>query len=157
MIKKGNLKLTRPGNMRIAYHDSCSIGRLSDPWKPWEGERGRWGVVDPPFKRRKGDEGLYRQPRDILSAIPGLQFVEMPRARENTFCCGAGRGTAAAFPEFASWAAKQRLDEVRDVGAQALVSACPWCKDNFDRAVKADGGATKIYDISELIAESIEP
>jgi Fe-S oxidoreductase len=156
MVGNGSLKLSRPKNMRIAYHDSCSIGRLSDPWKPWEGERGRWGVVTPPLKRRRGDEGLYRQPRNILSAIPGLQLVEMPRARENAFCCGAGRGTATAFPGFASWAAKQRLEEVRDVGAKGLVTACPWCKDNFVRAAGTKGEATEIYDISELIADSID-
>lgn len=157
MIKDGTLKLTRPNNMRITYHDSCSISRLSDPWKPWEGKRGRWGVVDPPFERRRGDKGLYQQSRDVLSAIPGLKVVEMPRTRENSFCCGAGRGTEVAFPEFALWAAKQRLEEVRDVGAQAVVSACPWCKGNFDRTSKAGGVEMKTYDITELIAESIEP
>jgi len=156
MIKDGILKLTRPKNMRVTYHDSCSIGRLSDPWKPWEGKRERWGTVNPPFKRRRGDDGLYQQPRNILLAIPGLQLVEMPRTRENTFCCGAGRGTIAAFPDFASWAVKKRMEEVRHVGAQALVSACPWCKGNFDRAMNAEGGI-KVYDISELIADSIEP
>jgi Fe-S oxidoreductase len=155
-VGKGDLKLTRPKNMRITYHDSCSIGRLSDPWKPWAGKRGRWGIVDPPLKRRRGEEGLYKQPRDILTAIPGLQLVEMPRARENAFCCGAGRGTAVAFPEFASWAAGQRLEEVRDVGAQAVVTACPWCKANFAGAAKAKGDGTEIYDIAELVADSID-
>jgi Fe-S oxidoreductase len=81
--------------------------------------------------------------------------VEMPRLRENAFCCGAGRGTKEAFPDLARSSARHRLEEVQYVGAEALVSACPWCKDNFSQAVKEDGNAVTVYDISEVIAASL--
>src|SRR4030043_1536564 len=136
LIKKGSLKLTNPIDLRLTYHDSCSLCRLSEPWVPWEGERGLGGVVNPPLERRRGTNGVYQQPRDILSSIPGVKLVEMPRKRENAFCCGAGRGTKEAFPDFALWAAEQRLEEVKEVGAEAIVSACPWCKNNFVQAAK---------------------
>ena len=113
-----------------------------------------WGLVSPPLERRRGKEGLYAQPRNILSSIPGVKLVEMPRTRENAFCCGAGRGTKEAFPELASFSAKQRLEEVKEVGAEALVSACPWCKNNFAQAVKEEGDNVKVMDISELILAS---
>jgi Fe-S oxidoreductase len=44
---------------------------------------------------------------------------------------------------------------VREVGAEALVSACPWCKNNFSQAIKENGDKIKVMDISELILASI--
>jgi len=99
---------------------------------------------------------LYAESRNILNAIPGAKFVEMPRKRENAFCCGAGRGTKEAFPELASFSAKHRLEEVREVSAEVLVVACPWCKSNFAQAVKENGDSMKVMDISELILASVE-
>ncbi len=139
-LKKGSLKLTKPVDVRLAYHDSCGISRLADPWTPYSGERGWMGMVNPRLKRRRGTFGLYAQPRNILNAIPGVTFVEMPRKRENSFCCGAGRGTKEAFPDLASFSAKHRLEEVREVGAEALVSACPWCKNNFAAGGQGERG-----------------
>jgi Fe-S oxidoreductase len=114
------------------------------------------GMVSPALKRRRGKEGLYAQPRNILGAIPGVKLVEMPRIKENAFCCGAGRGTKEAFPDLSSFSAKQRLEEVREVGAEALISACPWCKNNFSQAVKESGDNIKVMDISELILASVK-
>jgi len=155
-MKAGKLKMKKEFNTRMTYHDSCSLGRLSDKWTPWEGKRGWMGCVEPRLKRRRGTEGLYAQPRNILKAIPGVDLIEMPRTRENTFCCGAGRGAKEAFPEFASWAAEHRLEEVKEVGAETLVSSCPWCKNNFAQAVKANGNDVQVLDISEVICASID-
>jgi Fe-S oxidoreductase len=156
MVQKGTLKLTKPVDVRLTYHDSCGVSRLADPWTPWKGERGWMGTVSPRLKRRRGTEGLYAQPRNILKAIPGVRFVEMPRTRENAFCCGAGRGTKEAFPQLASFSAKHRLEEVREVGAEVLVSACPWCKNNFALAAKETGNHLKVMDISEIIMASLK-
>jgi Fe-S oxidoreductase len=155
-LKKGALKPTKPVNMRLTYHDSCSISRLADPWTPWSGERGWMGTVEPRLKRRRGTQGLYAQPRNVIASIPGVQFVEMIRTRENAFCCAAGRGTKEAFPSLASASAKNRLEEVKAIGAEALVSACPWCKNNFAQNAKDDGNNVKVMDFSELILASLE-
>jgi Fe-S oxidoreductase len=155
LIRKGELKMSNPIDVRLTYHDSCSLSRLSEPWIPWQGERGLWGVINPPLERRRGTNGIYQQPRDILNSIPGIKLVEMPRKKENAFCCSAGRGTKEAFPDFALWGAKQRLEEVKEVGAEAIVSTCPWCKNNFADAIKANGEKTKNYDISEIIMKAI--
>ncbi len=154
-LKNGSLKLSKTQDVRLAYHDACGISRLADPWTPYTGERGWMGMVNPRLKRRRGTNGLYAQPRNLLAAIPGVRFVEMPRTRENSFCCGAGRGTKEAFPDLASFSARHRLEEVREVGAEALVSACPWCKSNFAQAVREHGDNIKVLDIAELISASL--
>ncbi len=106
--------------------------------------------------RRRGTYGLYGQPRDILKGIPGTDLVEMVRIRENAWCCGAGGGVKEAFPDFAKWSADERLLEAKDVGAQALVTTCPRCKENFTNTIKASGDNMSVYDISELIGEAIK-
>jgi Fe-S oxidoreductase len=155
-VQDGALKMKRPVEARVTYHDSCSLSRLSEPWTPYEGKRGWMGCVEPRLKRRRGTNGVYAQPRNILKSIPGVELVEMPRMRENAFCCGAGRGTKEAFPGFAKWAAEHRLEEVKDIGAETLVSSCPWCKSNFAEAVKAGATDVRVLDISEVICESLE-
>jgi Fe-S oxidoreductase len=156
MIRSGRLRMKRPFESRVTYHDACSLSRLSEPWTPWKGKRGWMGCVEPRLKRRRAANGIYSQPRDILNAIPGLKLVEMKRIRENAYCCGAGRGTREAFPEFARFSANHRLEEIREVGAETLVTACPMCKSNFSKTVKENGDDVQVMDISEVICASIK-
>jgi Fe-S oxidoreductase len=155
-MEEGILRMQKPFETRMTYHDSCSLSRLSEPWAPYEGKRGWMGCVEPRLQRRRGTNGVYSQPRDILKSVPGVELIEMPRMRENAFCCGAGRGTKEAFPDFARWAAAHRLEEVKEIGAETLVSACPWCKSNFAEAVKAGNAHVQVLDISEVICASIK-
>jgi Fe-S oxidoreductase len=155
MIKSDRLRMKRPFESRVTYHDACSLGRLSEPWTPWKGKRGWMGTVEPRLKRRRATNGIYAQPRDILKAIPGVNLVEMKRIRENAYCCGAGRGTREAFPEFAQFSANHRLEEVKEVGAETLVTACPICKSNFSKTIKENGDDVQVMDISEVICASI--
>ncbi|MBP2625731.1 MAG: hdrD 4 [Firmicutes bacterium] len=155
-VAEGKLKLTKPVDMRFTYHDACSVSRLCDPWKPYKGERGWMGMIYPGLLRRRGRHGLYKQSRNLLNAIPGAEFVELIRVRENSFCCGGGRGTKEAFPEFAQFAANHRMEEVKAVGAEVLVSACPWCKNNFAQSAKAGDENIKVMDIAEIILAAVE-
>ena len=153
-VKDGSLKLENKVDMKVTYHDSCGLGRLSEPWYHWEGELGDWGCWVPPRNIRRGMNGVYEPPRDILKAIPGVELVEMPRRRDQTYCCGAGGGAKEAYPDFASFAASERLREAATTtGAEAIVAACPLCKENFKDAAK-DG--MKACDITELIAMAIK-
>jgi len=152
-VKDGSLKLEKRVEMKLTYHDSCGLGRLSEPWHQWEGELSDWGVFTPPRNIRRGTNGVYEPPRDILKAIPGIKLVEMLRHHDQTYCCGAGGGAREAFPEYATFAAGERLREAKTVGAEAIVSSCPLCKEHFEAA--AENG-TRVYDITELIAAAIK-
>ncbi|MBS3907266.1 MAG: (Fe-S)-binding protein [Syntrophaceae bacterium] len=154
-ISEGRIKFSIPFEGKLAYHDSCSLSRLSEPWISWSGERQQWGILQPPLSRRRGTCGVYQSPREILNLIPGIHWAELHRKKENGFCCGAGRGTEDAFPDFAMWAAEQRLEEVVAIGAEGIISACPRCKSNFLRAVKKNQQELQVFDISEIILASI--
>ena len=151
-VKDGTLKLKNKVDMRVTYHDPCSLGRLSEPWIHWEGTRVEWGLLEPTRVFRRGINGIYEPPRNILKAIPGIELVEMFRHHENAWCCGSDAGVKEAYPEFALWAAGERLREAASIGAEALVTCCPQCRTNFRDAAR-DG--MKVYDITELLAQAI--
>ncbi len=125
LIESGDIKLKKAIKKKVTYHDPCHLGRYT---------------------------GVYDAPRSILEAIPGIELVEMPRNRANSFCCGAGAGVRAAFPDFAGWVASERVREAMSTGAAALVTACPFCEQNLGDAV---GGDIEMLDILELVRESM--
>lgn len=154
-IKAGSLKLTKTVDLKLHYHDSCSLSRQSEPWTPWKGERGLWGVISPNLERRRGSNGIYDLPREILSSIPGIKLVEGIRKRENAWCCGAGRGAKDAFPEFSKWTANEKLTEIKEIGAEAVTATCPYCKENFAGAAATARENLTVLDFSEIIAQAI--
>ena len=159
LIKEGRIKLNRKVPLTVTYHDPCHLGRLSEPWIHWKGKEvkvlGQMIIHDPPKKFRRGANGVYDIPREILQSMPGLDFVEMPRIRDYGWCCGAGGGVKEAYPDFAIWTAAERIREAQSVGAEAIVSACPSCSRNFRDTVKETGEEIKILDIIELVRESV--
>jgi Fe-S oxidoreductase len=155
LFKNGVLKLTRPINMRVTYHDPCHLGRLSEPWKPWHGVFGQFGIPNPPREMRRGTFGIYEPPRELLKNILGLELIEMERAREQTWCCGAGGAVRDAFKDFASWTAQERIEEASLTGAEAIVSCCPWCEENLKDAAGQNGNGMMVYDLVQLLANAI--
>jgi Fe-S oxidoreductase len=137
LIKKGRLRLRKPVNQVVTYHDPCYLGRQSEPPTEWHGEeRQTHGVMryfSPPKPINYGTGGVFDAPRQVLLAIPGLIFVEMYRVREYAYCCGGGGGVPDTHPDVARSAALQRVDEARDVGAETLVTACQHCRLNLTR------------------------
>ncbi len=154
-IMDGTIKLEHPVNMQVAYHDSCKLTRCSDDWTPWHGERGKYAVTIPQKNFRRGITGVIMEPREVLASIPGIEFKEMIRNGMNTMCCGAGGGAADAFPEYTQNIANHRLDEAEDVGIDALVSSCPYCKDTFEKAARDGERSIKCYDITQVLYEAI--
>jgi Fe-S oxidoreductase len=156
LIDKGKLPLTRPVNKKVTYHDPCYLGRQSEPPQEWEGEeRLTHGVMTyfvPPKPINYGVNGVFEPPRQILRAVRGLELVEMYRVREYAFCCGGGGGVPQAHPRVARSAALQRLDEARDVGAEALVTACHHCRQNLLRWQGDD--VMPILDLVDVVYEA---
>jgi Fe-S oxidoreductase len=159
LIKEGKLQFTKAIPMAVTYHDPCHLGRQGEDYIPWKGTAKKvFGQItkhEPPKPRYNGAWGIYEAPRNILKAIPGLQLVEMERIREYAWCCGAGGGVREAYPDFSSWTARERIEEAASTGAEALVTACPWCERNFIDAAAGKGRKMKVYDIMELVQQAI--
>ncbi len=159
LIGTGEIRLRHRVPLTVTYHDPCHLGRQGEPYVAWRGVekkiKSQIIVHDPPKPRYNGARGIYQPPREILAAIPGLKLVEMQRIREYAWCCGAGGGVREAYPEYSGWTAAERIEEAQSTGADALVSACPWCERNLSDAAAAGGGSMKVHDIAELALRAV--
>ncbi len=50
----------------------------------------------------------------------------------------------------------ERIEEAQSTGAEAIVTACPWCEKTFNEAVRESGSNLKVYDIVELVEQAIQ-
>ena len=159
LIAEGRLRLTKPVEMTVTYHDPCHLGRQGEPYVAWNGKEkkilNQIHTWDPRRPRYNGAYGIYDAPRAILLAIPGLKLVEMERIREYSWCCGNGANAAVTNPEFSAWTAGERLTEARATGCEALVTACPWCESVLSAAKDENGNSIPVLDITELILRAL--
>ncbi len=134
LIDEGKLKLEKPFEKTVAYHDPCDLGRHLE---------------------------IYDTPREILKLVPGLNLVEFPRNRENARCCGGGGGVPAVNPELALGMARTRVKEGLGVGAEVIVSACAACKDSLKKGAAglkpraSARGRLRIMDITEILLRAL--
>jgi heterodisulfide reductase subunit D len=169
LIDEGKVKFDNKIDMTATYHDPCHIGRHIGVYG---GVRDASGDIIPSSIRRlKGDvstakwrwgvlpslreDGIYDEPRKVLKEI-GVKIVEMPRNRENAWCCGSGGGVKSAFPEFALWAAGERVKEAESVGVDTITTSCPFCVRNLSDGAKELNKPFKVYDVMELVSEALK-
>jgi Fe-S oxidoreductase len=159
LVQEGKLAPTKNTPLRVTYHDPCHLGRLGEPYVPWDGVEKKvfqqMYIYEPPKPWRKGTNGVYEAPRDVIRSIPGVELVEMERIKEYAWCCGAGGGVIDGYADFAQWTAMERMEEAKTTGAEAIVTACPWCKRNFTDAIAESGEKLKVFDVVELIEQAI--
>ena len=158
LIDEGKLPLPRPVGRKVTYHDPCYLGRQSEPPLAWEGQyrktHGCMTYADPPREINRGTRGVFDPPRSILRAIRDLDFVEMDRIREYSFCCGGGGGVPQAYPDLARSTALHRLDEAAGVDAECLVTACHHCRANLTEAQESAKQTLPVVDVIDLVYEA---
>ena len=137
LLEEGKLKINKPYNKKVTWHDPChsvrhigiaiekEILKNSDNW-----------LLDS-RAAEKAKEAHYELPRVVLKGIPGLELREMYRIKGDSFCCGAGGGVKAQFPDMALFASKERLKEAASTGAEILMTSCPFCVTNFNDGIKS--------------------
>ncbi|MDH3500108.1 MAG: heterodisulfide reductase-related iron-sulfur binding cluster [Acidimicrobiia bacterium] len=118
---------------RATYHDPCYLGRYA---------------------------AEYDAPRRLIEAT-GLELVEMPRSREDSYCCGAGGGRIwmddSTLDERPS---ESRIREAVALGADVrfFVVSCPKDMIMYSDAVKttAHEGQLEVVDIAQLLERAVD-
>jgi Fe-S oxidoreductase len=159
LIKAKKLKFKKTVDLAVTYHDPCHLGRLGEPFEDWDGTEvkilNQIHTWEPARPRYAGTFGIYDAPREILAAIPGLRLIEMERIRENSWCCGAGGGCSLFSPDYSDAVASERVTEAQATGAEAIVTACPWCEINLSGIESDNGTFMDVVDVIDLVAKAL--
>ena len=101
--------------------------------------------------------GIYDEPREVLKKAPGLELIEMADLRQDSLCCGGGGGRIWMETPKGQRFSDLRLEQAIGVGAEVLVTSCPYCITNFEdsRLNREDSEVIEIKDITEIIREVI--
>ena len=127
LIKESRLSLGEM-QVRITYHDPCDLGR---------------------------NGGVFQPPRDIIQAIPGVEFIELAHNRMQSLCCGGGGNLQTVDADLASAITAMRIEEIKETGAGIVVSACQQCEQMLSASIRKAGLKVRVMDISQLILEAL--
>jgi Fe-S oxidoreductase len=119
LISEKRLDISRT-DLKYAYHDPCELGRGC---------------------------GIYENPRNVVSAAGIL--VEGTKNRKESICCGGSLGSLTLSEENRRRLAENALDNLMATSPDAVVTACPLCKNTFNRHA-----SVPVVDIAEIVAHS---
>jgi len=131
LLKQGRISVTQEAeSTRIAFHDSCYLGRYNE---------------------------IYEEPREALRAIGNVEVVEMPRNRSKGMCCGAGGARMWMEETIGKRINVERVEEALDQKPDVIAAGCPFCQvmlsDGVTEKKKEDNVAVK--DLAEIIADRL--
>lgn len=113
----------RPERLRVTYHDPCHLK----------------------------SQGITREPRDLLRALPQVDFVEMADADA---CCGLGGTFSATHYEMSKKIGARKVAGLRESGAGLVATACPGCVIQLQDIIDQAGLPMKAVHLLELLAQA---
>ncbi|MEL7633707.1 (Fe-S)-binding protein [Sporomusa sphaeroides] len=109
---------------KITYHDPCHLVR---------------GM------------GVTKEPRQLLKAIPGVEYAEMKDAAK---CCGAGGTFSMAYYDIARTINDWKLDNAEKTGAGILATGCSACRMHITDGLGQRGSSMRVLHTAEIIAQA---
>jgi glycolate oxidase iron-sulfur subunit len=115
------LKNTPGLNIRATYHDACHLAH---------------------------GQKITKSPRELLDAIPGLDFVPLPEA---DMCCGSAGIYNVLQPEMARSLIDRKYGNVRQTGASVVATGNPGCHAWIAQAARERGDGVQVFHTVELL------
>jgi glycolate oxidase iron-sulfur subunit len=111
----------------VTYHDPCHLSN-------------RFGKIT-------------AQPRQLLKAVPGLTYKELPEA---DWCCGAAGSYTFMHHEEAKGVLDRKMANVGKTGAQMLATECPACMMHLDYGARSAGLDVRVRHLSQILDEAYQ-
>ena len=119
--------LRAPGSaFRVTYHDAC---HLAHPQR------------------------ITKQPRDLVRAVAGNNFVELP---ESDVCCGSAGSYNLTEPEMAERLQRRKVENILKTGAQMVVTTNPGCILQIRAGLKKAGANIEVLHIADFLAHALD-
>jgi Fe-S oxidoreductase len=132
LLAEGKLEVVNPVRGKVAYHDSCYLGRYND---------------------------VYESPREILRRIPGVELVEVEYWNKSRgLCCGAGGAQMWMEEQNNNRVNVKRTLQLLDTGAKTIATGCPFCMTMITDGIKSQSleGEIQQLDVAELLEQACE-
>ena len=107
----------------VAYHSSCHLLR---------------------------DLEVSEQPRALLSAVEGLDFIELPYSDD---CCGFGGVFSLEFPHISAAMLERKMANIESCGAEVIVSCDAGCITHINGGLKRCGKPPRAMHIAEILVQ----
>ncbi|MGA2400727.1 MAG: (Fe-S)-binding protein [Syntrophobacteraceae bacterium] len=114
-----------PG-ITVTYHDSCHLNRRL---------------------------GIAAQPRELLAALPGARYAEMPRA---DWCCGAAGSYSFRHPDIARKILALKTEDARSIRPDVVTAGCPSCLMQLGYGSRIFDGNYDVCHPVELLAATFD-
>lgn len=116
----------KPLNLRVTYQDSCHLAH---------------------------GQKIREAPRQLIFAVPGVEFVEMPLADQ---CCGSAGVYNVTETDTAMALLKEKMEFARSTGAAVIVTANPGCILQLRAGAKLHGTAQEVLHVVELLSRALQ-
>ncbi len=93
-------------------------------------------------------QGVSRQPRDLIKAVPGVDYREL---NEASWCCGSAATFSLKYTGESQQILDRKLENIMATGAELLVTANPGCHLQLAWGLKQAGMPQKVVHITELL------
>ena len=128
LLLLGKLRTDPRKQADVTFHDPCYLGRHN---------------------------GIYDAPRNALVQA-NVSVTELPRNRNNSFCCGAGGAQMWKEEEHGrERVSANRFREAMATGRNTLAVGCPFCMIMLTDAAKAEKSEMQVKDVAEIVAEAL--
>ena len=129
LVRDGRLNFPTTVNKQVTFQDPCYLGRHN---------------------------GIFDAPRTVITAIPGIEFVEMEDSCLDGLCCGGGGGRMWLETEAGARFSDSRIQQARQTKSDYLVTACPFCVVCLEDSAKSKNGCEiEVLDLAEVVAQAL--
>jgi glycolate oxidase iron-sulfur subunit len=128
-VRNGGVAKSAPGAphsaLKVTYHDAC---HLAHPQR------------------------ITQQPRELIKAVVGENFVELP---ESDVCCGSAGSYNLTEPEMAGRLQHRKVENILKTGAQLVVTTNPGCILQLRAGLKKSGARVEVLHIADFLSSAI--
>ncbi|AHF08112.1 (Fe-S)-binding protein [Desulfitobacterium metallireducens] len=109
---------------KVTYHDPCHLNR---------------------------GQGINKEPREILKAIPGVELIEMKKPDR---CCGMAGSFMLVHPDLSAKISDQKIADIAQTHTDTVVTGCPACRLQLTSGVENAGLQEDVVHTIQILAES---